>query len=170
MLQRRRGGETMLLVADRRVQQLFDEYAEYHRHPTNKLCHYIGIPLIVFSLVGCVWQLSPPVTVVIAALAIGYQLRISIGLALGFAAFVVVSFVLAPVLPWSALWFGFVFGWVLQFIGHFIYEKRSPAFFENLQQLLIGPLWILGTLTEKRERGTRSRGSVPAGGSAQRRS
>ena len=60
MLQRRRGGETMLLVADRRVQQLFDEYAEYHRHPTNKLCHYIGIPLIVFSLVGCVWQLSPP--------------------------------------------------------------------------------------------------------------
>jgi uncharacterized membrane protein YGL010W len=41
----------------------------------------------------------------------------------------------------------FVFGWILQFIGHYIYEKRSPAFFQNLTHLLVGPLWILAKAT-----------------------
>ncbi|PYQ19595.1 MAG: hypothetical protein DMF81_21345, partial [Acidobacteria bacterium] len=37
----------------------------------------------------------------------------------------------------------FVLGWVLQFVGHYVYEKRSPAFFRNLAHLLVGPLWIV---------------------------
>ena len=37
----------------------------------------------------------------------------------------------------------FVAGWIFQFIGHGVYEKRQPAFFRNLVHLLIGPLWIL---------------------------
>jgi uncharacterized membrane protein YGL010W len=159
----------MSLVTNQRIQRLFDEYGEYHRHPANKLCHYVGIPLIVFSLVGCLWQLSPLAAVVIAALAVGYQLRISFVLTLGFAAFLVVSFVLAPGLPWAALWFGFVLGWVLQFIGHFVYEKRSPAFFENVRQLLVGPLWVLGTLAGRRALGRGSPDNVPFEGSARRR-
>lgn len=157
-------------MTNQRVQKLFDDYARYHRHPANKLCHYIGIPLIVFSLVGCLWQLSPVVAAAIAALAVGYQLRISFGLTFGFAGFLVLSFLLAPGLPWAALWFGFVLGWILQFIGHFVYEKRSPAFFDNARQLLVGPLWILGTLTEKRGQERGSRDNVPVEGSAQRRS
>jgi uncharacterized membrane protein YGL010W len=32
-----------------------------------------------------------------------------------------------------------------------VYEKKAPAFFENLRQLLVGPLWIIGTLVEMRE-------------------
>jgi len=28
-----------------------DEYSHGHRHPVNRFCHSIGIPLIVFSLV-----------------------------------------------------------------------------------------------------------------------
>ena len=36
----------------RNVQQWLDAYSESHRHPRNKLLHWIGIPLIAFSLFG----------------------------------------------------------------------------------------------------------------------
>jgi uncharacterized membrane protein YGL010W len=36
----------------------------------------------------------------------------------------------------------FVLGWVFQFVGHYVYEKKSPAFARNLVHLLVGPLWI----------------------------
>jgi uncharacterized membrane protein YGL010W len=41
----------------------------------------------------------------------------------------------------------FVVGWVFQFIGHYVYEKKSPAFYKNLAHLLVGPLWILAKAT-----------------------
>ncbi|HEY8130532.1 MAG TPA: Mpo1-like protein, partial [Thermoanaerobaculia bacterium] len=37
----------------------------------------------------------------------------------------------------------FVLGWILQFVGHSVYEKRQPAFLTNALHLLVGPLWIL---------------------------
>jgi uncharacterized membrane protein YGL010W len=39
----------------------------------------------------------------------------------------------------------FVLAWVGQFIGHRIEGKR-PSFFQDLQFLLIGPLWLLADL------------------------
>jgi uncharacterized membrane protein YGL010W len=45
-----------------------------------------------------------------------------------------------PPLPALGL---FVFGWILQGIGHSVYEKNSPAFLRNFVHLAIGPLWIL---------------------------
>src|SRR5690349_1117031 len=36
----------------------------------------------------------------------------------------------------------FVFGWILQFLGHAI-EGNQPAFFKNPIYLLVGPLWLL---------------------------
>jgi len=41
----------------------------------------------------------------------------------------------------------FVFGWVIQFVGHYVYEKKSPAFYRNLVHLLVGPLWVLAKAT-----------------------
>jgi uncharacterized membrane protein YGL010W len=35
----------------------------------------------------------------------------------------------------------FVFGWILQFVGHAI-EGNQPAFFRNPVYLLVGPLWL----------------------------
>ena len=37
----------------------------------------------------------------------------------------------------------FVVGWIFQFLGHSVYEKKSPAFLRNALHLLVGPLWIL---------------------------
>ena len=36
----------------------------------------------------------------------------------------------------------FIVGWIIQAIGH-IFEKRRPAFTDNLMQLLIGPLFLM---------------------------
>ena len=41
----------------------------------------------------------------------------------------------------------FVFGWIIQFVGHYVYEKKSPAFYRNFAHLLVGPLWILAKVT-----------------------
>jgi uncharacterized membrane protein YGL010W len=42
----------------------------------------------------------------------------------------------------------FVIAWIFQFIGHKI-EGQKPSFFEDLQFLLIGPIWLLHFLFKK---------------------
>jgi uncharacterized membrane protein YGL010W len=47
----------------------------------------------------------------------------------------------------TSAWLGssmavFVFGWVLQFIGHY-FEGKKPAFVDDLVGLLIGPLFVM---------------------------
>jgi uncharacterized membrane protein YGL010W len=39
------------MFGDKTWNQWIDEYSRSHRHPVNQLCHSIGIPLIVCSLV-----------------------------------------------------------------------------------------------------------------------
>jgi uncharacterized membrane protein YGL010W len=35
----------------------------------------------------------------------------------------------------------FVFGWILQFIGH-AFEGKAPSFFSDPKYLLVGPMWF----------------------------
>jgi len=68
------------------------------------------------------------------------KLDVSLGL-LMLVVFAVLNVAGRPIpLAWGAALF--VLGWALQFLGHSIYEKRSPAFYKNLLHLLVGPLWI----------------------------
>ena len=39
----------------------------------------------------------------------------------------------------------FVVGWVFQFVGHF-YEKKKPAFMDDVIGLAIGPLFVLAEM------------------------
>lgn len=131
-------------MGEARLRARFVEYARFHEHPVNKLFHYVGIPIIVFTLMGLLakegWALP------VAALVLGYQLTLSVVLTLGFAVFLALSFLLAPAVPAPFLWAGFALGWALQLVGHYAYEKKAPAFLTNLQQLLVGPLWMVGAL------------------------
>jgi uncharacterized membrane protein YGL010W len=145
------------------LSRLFDDYGSYHRHPTNKLCHYVGIPMIVFTLVGLLWKLSPALAVAVALAAVLYDLRLSVRLTVPFAVFLLLSAGTAKGLSATLLWAGFILGWALQFVGHFLYEKKAPAFFENLRQLLVGPLWIIGMLIERREAPAAAPGSARSG-------
>jgi uncharacterized membrane protein YGL010W len=38
------------MLAGRPMQEWIAEYTQSHRHPLNRLCHLIGIPLIALSL------------------------------------------------------------------------------------------------------------------------
>jgi uncharacterized membrane protein YGL010W len=135
------GGDTM-----RTVDRLFERYAEFHRNPTNKTIHWICIPLIVWSVLGAIWSLSPVAAYVAIAASLAFYLWLSVPLALGM--FVVLFAMLYPlnllgsqVLVVSVA--VFIAAWIGQFIGHAI-EGRKPAFFEDVKSLLVGPAWLLG--------------------------
>jgi uncharacterized membrane protein YGL010W len=129
----------------------FADYASHHQTTGNRLCHSIGIPLIVFSLIALL-RLVPLMTVgghtitlaeVVIVAATLYYLTLDAVLAVGMLAYSVASLFVGRSLPWRVSLGLFVFGWILQFVGHYVYEKRSPAFLKNLTHLLVGPLWIL---------------------------
>lgn len=139
------------------LQSHFADYASHHQTAGNQACHSIGIPLIVFSLIALLHQVGLATVggftvtlahVVIAAATL-YYLTLDPLLAAGMLAYSALSVWLGGALPWTIALGLFVFGWILQFVGHSVYEKRSPAFLKNFVHLLVGPLWILAKATRR---------------------
>jgi uncharacterized membrane protein YGL010W len=79
-----------------------------------------------------------------------WYFRLDYKLALPFALFSMGLYVLGRTIPVPYLWALFVSGWIIQFVGHGVYEKKSPAFFKNVEHLLIGPLWVFAKLIRYR--------------------
>ena len=67
----------------RTVDQLFARYGEFHRHPANKLIHWVCVPLIVWSVLGLVWSLSPLAAYAAIAAALIFYGWLSLPLAVG---------------------------------------------------------------------------------------
>lgn len=141
--------EAATAAADRKVDRLLAHYCESHRHPTNEGIHYVAIPAIMLSLVGLLFALHPWVAYAFVAASLVYYatLRSPVffltmlgGTALLLAA---VHAMGDLVLPLSATIF--VVAWIFQFIGHKI-EGRKPSFFEDIQYLWVGPLFVLSRL------------------------
>ncbi len=140
-----------------RLAVAFEDYEAYHRTSGNKLCHYVGIPVIAFTLVGLLSSISVGTTgpwsldlaVVVVAAVVLYDFLLSPRLALSFAIVLVLFYYLARPLPSFVLWAGFLLGWALQFLGHYAYEGKSPAFFNNLRHLMTGPLWVLARIVRE---------------------
>jgi len=148
----------------RRIDRLLAEYGESHQHETNKLIHWVCVPLIVFSIVGLLWSLPhatlaglfpEPVapfvnwaTLALAAVML-YYVTLSVPLAMGmlvliglfsFCAECISEFSTVPL--WSVSGSIFLLAWVGQFTGHKL-EKKKPSFFKDIQFLLIGPAWLI---------------------------
>ena len=142
--------------------QWLDRYGESHQNQVNKLLHWICVPLIVISLIGLLWSIPVPATfqdtsealnwgTIFLMAAVVYYFIISISLAFGILPFIalVVSAVFwldtLPIpLPILSITI-FVLAWGGQFVGHWV-EGRKPSFFEDLQFLMIGPLWLLAAV------------------------
>ena len=144
-----------------------DEYSRYHKNKINKIIHWICIPLIMFSLLGLLSKIniikldtdsiffSIRGLEVFIIIAIGYYLKISKSLAIGMS-LITLLFVLIiesinknDEIMQIYLYLGiFIISWIGQFIGHKI-EGKKPAFFKDLQFLLIGPLWLLAYIYKK---------------------
>lgn len=135
---------------------LMVQYAAYHRDKRNIASHFIGIPLIVFSIGillarpafeagGMTWT---PVWVIWAVATVWY---LTLGnLALGVAVSAVNGALIWFAQPLAAGsvagWLGwgigtFVVGWIIQFVGHY-YEGKKPAFVDDLLGLLTGPMFV----------------------------
>jgi uncharacterized membrane protein YGL010W len=128
----------------------FSEYASFHVTRGNQACHYVGIPLIVLTLFTFLTRvelfevggLNVTLAEGVMFAVVAYYLRLDVSLGfLMLGVFAVLNVAGRPIpLAWGAALF--VLGWVFQFLGHSVYEKRSPAFYKNLLHLLVGPLWI----------------------------
>ena len=144
-----------------RLSRYFDAYQSYHHHPLNKLTHYVGIPIIVLALEGLLSAISlgAPLAggfiafdlgLVLLGIATTFYLwldwRIGLPFSLVMLGFYICGRQLMLASAWPLLWGLFIFGWILQFVGHYKYERQSPAFMKNLEHLLVGPIWIFARL------------------------
>jgi uncharacterized membrane protein YGL010W len=150
------------------IYQLLNEYSESHQNKTNKLIHWICVPLIVLSLIGILDLIPFPSedfldvdswAMVVYLFAIGYYFFIAprLGIAMlvilrlmvGLAVEINHSPELIAGFPKLYFWITlFVLAWIGQFIGHKI-EGKKPSFLKDLQFLLIGPLWLLSFIYQK---------------------
>lgn len=142
----------------RSAQEWLDAYGVCHTDPRNKALHWICVPAITACVLAFLTALPAPEAmrrlgvdwgVVATAAALLFYLRLSPRLAAGMA--VVAGAMLAairwfdgagPVPLWQAAVAIFVAAWIGQFVGHAIEGKR-PSFVDDLQFLLIGPIWLL---------------------------
>lgn len=130
-----------------KIEVYFKDYAAYHKTRGNKACHFVGIPLIVVSLFGLLDHLAHFYPALILWLAAGvFYLKLHLRLGIAMLLATGALYVLGTLLPSSILWTIFVLGWVFQLVGHYRYERKSPAFLNNLTHILVGPAFILNCL------------------------
>jgi uncharacterized membrane protein YGL010W len=143
----------------------FSEYGESHQNGVNKLLHWICVPLIAACVIALLWDVPTPAFIervplvnwstLLVAAALIFYVRLSPPLAIGMFAFstaaigLIIAYERLGITPvWQAALVVFALAWVGQFIGHSI-EGKKPSFFQDLQFLLIGPIWLLAFIYRK---------------------
>lgn len=153
----------------RKIDELFEEYGESHRNPTNKTIHWICVPAIFLSIVGLIASIpSAGVQSVLGegnpyanwagvglVFVIIYYVSLSIPLSIGMlffsvlCMFIVNSIVIINIAPlWLVSIVIFVLAWIGQFYGHKV-EGKKPSFLKDIQFLLIGPAWLMHFIYKK---------------------
>jgi uncharacterized membrane protein YGL010W len=135
----------------------FADYSTFHATPGNQACHYVAVPIIVLTVFALLAQVelftigafTITLAEVLIVLATAYYLTLDTGLAILMLAVSIACAWAGRFLPPTVAFGLFVAAWVLQFVGHYAYEHRSPAFFRNLTHLLVGPLWVLAKATRR---------------------
>ncbi len=150
------------------IHDWFNEYGESHQNKTNKIIHWICIPLIFWSIIALL-SLVPQEFIffgneynflhwgtIVIILGLIFYLRLSYKIFLGM--FLFSLYVLLDIYFWKTVLgkdillylaiFIFIISWILQFIGHKI-EGKKPSFIKDIQFLLIGPAWLLGYIYKK---------------------
>ncbi|MEO8144831.1 MAG: Mpo1-like protein [Betaproteobacteria bacterium] len=130
-------------------------YAAYHQDGRNKATHFVGVPMIVFSLmIPLGWlrtdvdgiTLSAALVVTSALLLYYLVLDLPLGAAMGLV-FALMLWGAEPLsraaFTASLAWFLvlFIAGWALQLWGH-AFEGRKPALVDNLFQIFVAPIFL----------------------------
>ncbi len=132
-------------------------YASVHRSGRNKATHFIGIPIIVFSLllILALARVYPAgrevsVSMIVAIVAVLGWMALDLGVGVIMAVIMVPTWyaaealagALGPSSTWVAFAVLFIGGWALQFLGHH-YEGKRPALMDNVFQAFIGPMFLV---------------------------
>ena len=132
---------------ERKVDALLNHYGLSHTHPTNEAIHLVAIPAIMLSLIGLMFALHPALALVFFAASMVYYARLSwpfTGCMLLFSSVIlaVIDALHTQGVLVTVSLVVFVVAWIFQFIGHRI-EGKKPSFFEDVQYLWVGPLFVL---------------------------
>ena len=143
------------------ITEQLSTYKSVHLNSDNIKTHFVGIPLII-------WSVALLLNIVSFELMIdGQPLTLGLATIIGLVALIYYVVLYIPMAILVLIIFGpivysthllaeheyviaiavgvFVVGWILQFIGH-AYEKAKPAFVDDLNQLLIGPLFLIAEI------------------------
>jgi uncharacterized membrane protein YGL010W len=148
----------------RSMRDWLDSYSRDHQSSTNRLLHWICVPLIVWSVIALLWTIPVPESLLrpgawsVFAIVLAFTWywkqshRLAAALLLALALLALISYLafqqLGPnPLRWVAVGV-FVVAWIGQFIGH-LFEGRRPSFFTDLAYLLIGPAWLMDKLLRR---------------------
>ena len=142
------------------IEQNLTQYAAYHRDRRNIATHFVGVPMIVFAVVLALAVVVIPVgsiavtlAAVLSIVASIYYLKLDLALGITMAV-VLFSYCAASSEITHRMGSGaalgiaaavFTLGWIIQFVGH-KYEGVKPAFFDDVKQLLVGPLFVCAEL------------------------
>jgi len=151
----------------RKIDLLLAEYGESHRNATNKLIHWICVPLIFWTILGFISYIPTPnmylkyfgflsiASGIAIMLVTFFYCRLSwrIALIMIFIMLIMEHFVSLINITfgkrsWMIYLVVFIITWILQFVGHKI-EGKKPSFLKDLQFLLIGPVWLLSFILKK---------------------
>jgi len=150
----------------KRIDVLLEKYGESHMNLTNKLIHWVCVPVIMFSLFALLFCIPFFIArnwwanwaIIVLVLAWIYYARLSVVMLFGFiiigslimwgilTLFALAGYDAAKLAVWAVIIF--VVAWIGQFIGHKI-EGKKPSFLEDMQFLLIGPAWLLSFIFKK---------------------
>ena len=140
----------------RKIEETLTQYAAYHRDRRNIATHFVGIPMIVFAVVLAlatatitVGPMAVTMAAIVSIVACIYYFLLDrvFGLTMAvvlFAMCAAASEITARMTTGATLGIAglvFVVGWALQFLGH-KFEGMKPAFFDDVKQLLVGPLFV----------------------------
>ena len=139
-------------------------YTRYHSDARNCATHYFGIPMLFLAAILPL-QTSriefgsfhlPLAVLLVAPVVIGWMV-LDLGVGASLLVLLCPLFALAELIVdtggtfmmWSAAAALFLAGWFLQFLGHAMFERRRPAFVDDLSQTLIGPMFVVAKMLVK---------------------
>ena len=142
-----------------KLEKLLSQYAAYHLDHKNIVTHFVGIPLIVFSIMCLTARASMTVgsfeitlAMVLILASIVYYLSLDRIFGVIMLVIYAMAYPLAYIIAqfdlglWLSLSIGiFLVGWAFQFAGQF-YEQKKPAFMDDVIGLAIGPLFVLAEM------------------------
>lgn len=146
------------------IDEWLELYGRDHQNKMNKLIHWVCVPVILFSILGLFMEIPFPfiangwvnMATILYVVALVFYFRLSLPIFIGML-FIGSFFILLNktiIVDFGKnnhLYFSiiiFVIAWIFQFVGHKI-EGQKPSFFEDIQFLLIGPIWLLHFIFKK---------------------